>query len=166
MNWQKLAENRIDEAIALGEFDDLPGHGQPLDLTEYFSQPASERMGVNLLKNAGVVPPEVELLKQIAALEEALAECGDAAKRGAIECGVAGEAGRSGALGGATEEAGAAVASALSVAVSDLSASAVHSFVILSGAGKHGRSRRTSNIQWVFVAEPTVAAVVASESHE
>ena len=81
MNWLKLAENRIDEAIALGEFDDLPGHGQPLDLTEYFSRPASERMGVNLLKNAGVVPTEVELLKQIAALEEALAECGDAAKR-------------------------------------------------------------------------------------
>jgi len=81
MNWQKLAENRIDEAIALGEFDDLPGRGRPLDLTEYFSQPASERMGVNLLKNAGVVPPEVELLKQVAALEEALTGCGDEAKR-------------------------------------------------------------------------------------
>jgi len=81
MNWQKLAENRIDEAIALGEFDDLPGRGRPLDLTEYFSQPASERVGVNLLKNAGVVPPEVELLKQVAALEVALAECGDAAER-------------------------------------------------------------------------------------
>lgn len=81
MNWQKLAENRIDEAIALGEFDDLPGRGRPLDLTEYFSQPASERVGVNLLKNAGVVPPEVELLKQIGVLEEALAGGGDAAKR-------------------------------------------------------------------------------------
>ena len=81
MNWQKLAENRIDEAIALGEFDDLPGRGRPLDLTEYFSQPAAERVGVNLLKNANVVPPEVELLKQIAALEASLAACAEAGKQ-------------------------------------------------------------------------------------
>ena len=45
MNWQKLAENRIDEAIALGEFDDLPGRGRPLDLTEYRLQPARAKSG-------------------------------------------------------------------------------------------------------------------------
>lgn len=73
MNWEKLAHNRIEEAIAAGEFDDLPGRGQPLDLSEYFSQPATERMGTQVLKNANVLPPEIELLKRIAALEAALA---------------------------------------------------------------------------------------------
>jgi hypothetical protein len=85
MSWEKLANNRIDEAIAAGEFDNLPGLGKPLDLAEYFSQPAAERVGVHLLKNAEVMPPEVELLRQIAALEEALTACAasemDAARR-------------------------------------------------------------------------------------
>ena len=86
MSWEKLANNRIDEAIASGEFDDLPGQGQPLDLSEYFSQPAAERVGVHLLRNADVMPPEVELLKQIATLEEALAAAEmDPAKRDRVK---------------------------------------------------------------------------------
>jgi hypothetical protein len=72
MNWIRLAENRIDEAIANGEFDDLPGKGKPLDLADYFAQPAAERAGSALLKSANVLPPEVELLKAIALLETAL----------------------------------------------------------------------------------------------
>lgn len=72
MNWTRLAENRIEEAIANGEFKDLPGQGQPLDLAEYFALPAAERAGAALLKNANVVPPEVQLLKEIAGLEEAI----------------------------------------------------------------------------------------------
>ena len=60
MNWAKLAEDRVEEAIANGEFKDLPGHGQPLDLAEYFALPATERAGAALLKNANVVPPEVQ----------------------------------------------------------------------------------------------------------
>jgi len=51
--------------------------GQPLDLREYFAQPAAERMGISLLKNAGVVPPEVEMLKEIAALEAEVKSCTD-----------------------------------------------------------------------------------------
>ncbi len=72
MNWTKLAENRIEEALASGEFQDLPGQGQPLDLSEYFALPPAERAGAALLKNARIVPPEVELLRAIAGLEEAL----------------------------------------------------------------------------------------------
>ena len=81
MSWEKLAHNRIEEAIAAGEFDDLPGRGKPLDLTEYFSQPSAERAGVSLLKNAGVLPPELELLKLIARVEEAMAKNADPAQR-------------------------------------------------------------------------------------
>ena len=72
MNWTQLAESRIADAIANGEFRDLPGQGQQLDLTEYFAQPAAERAGTTLLKNANVIPPEVQLLKEIAELEKAL----------------------------------------------------------------------------------------------
>ena len=72
MNWTKLAENRIEEAIANGEFENLPGHGQPLELGEYFALPPAERAGVALLKSARIVPPEVELLRAIGELEEAL----------------------------------------------------------------------------------------------
>ena len=72
MNWTKLAENRIEEAIASGEFENLPGKGQPLDLAEYFAMPAAERAGSMLLKNASVIPPEVQLLKEIGELEEAI----------------------------------------------------------------------------------------------
>lgn len=72
MSWAKLAESRIEEAIANGEFKDLPGHGQPLDLAEYFALSPAERAGAALLKNANVVPPEVQLLNEIASLEEAI----------------------------------------------------------------------------------------------
>lgn len=75
--WHRLAEDRIHEAIARGEFDDVP-FGQPLDLREYFAQPEAERMGISLLKTAGVVPPEVEILKEIAALEAEIKTCDDA----------------------------------------------------------------------------------------
>lgn len=77
MSWEKLAQNRIEEAIASGEFDDLPGRGQPLPLDEYFSLPPSERAGASLLKSANVLPPEMELLKSIAALEASHARCAD-----------------------------------------------------------------------------------------
>lgn len=77
MSWEKLAHNRIEEAIAAGEFEDLPGRGHPLNLDAYFALSPTERAGVELLKNAGVLPPEMELLKQIAALEAAMEGCQD-----------------------------------------------------------------------------------------
>jgi hypothetical protein len=80
MNWTKLAEDRIEEAIANGEFKDLPGQGQPLDLSEYFALPAAERAGAALLKNANVVPPEVQLLKEIGELEETIQRTESAGK--------------------------------------------------------------------------------------
>ena len=67
--WERLVEDRITEAIANGELSDVSEAGKKLDLTEYFSLPESERMGLSLLKNAGVRPPEVDLLREIARLE-------------------------------------------------------------------------------------------------
>ena len=78
MPFERLIENKIREAIERGEFDDLPGKGKPLDLTEYFNTPADLRLGYAMLKGAGHVPVEVELRREIEALEARLETCTDA----------------------------------------------------------------------------------------
>ena len=67
----KIAERKISEAMARGEFDDLPGRGKPLVMEEDLTGvPAELRMAYRILKNAGFVPPEVELRKEIVTLHE------------------------------------------------------------------------------------------------
>ena len=68
-----LAERKIEEAIARGEFDDLPGVGRPLDLDDDPLVPEELRVAYRILKNAGYVPPEVQTLNQIAELERYIA---------------------------------------------------------------------------------------------
>ena len=77
MNFDKVVESIIKEAMERGDFDNLPGKGKPIDLTAYFDTPEDVRAAYSLLKNAGMVPREVELLKEIAELrkmESALVE--------------------------------------------------------------------------------------------
>ena len=81
MPFSRLAERRIREAIAQGEFDHLPGAGKPLNLEEYFSTPEDLRMAFSILKNANCAPAEVELLKEISRLAQAVAEASDPAAR-------------------------------------------------------------------------------------
>src|SRR5581483_3876037 len=70
MGLDRIAENKIRQAIADGEFDNLPNLG-PIDLEEYFKLPAELRLAYSVLKSAGCVPEEVELLKEIGRLEQA-----------------------------------------------------------------------------------------------
>jgi hypothetical protein len=74
-------EELIKDAIAKGEFDNLAGRGRPLDLNAYFEAPDHLRMGYGMLKGAGFVPEEAQLLKDIAALREELRSCTDEARR-------------------------------------------------------------------------------------
>jgi hypothetical protein len=69
----QLVENRIADAIARGEFDNLPGAGKPLDLDDDQLVPEEERVAFRIMKNAGCVPPEVE---RFAELEQLLATLG------------------------------------------------------------------------------------------
>ena len=62
MNFQKTVDEKIEEAIAKGEFDNLPGKGKPLDLDAYFATPERLRMGYSILKSADIIPEEMELL--------------------------------------------------------------------------------------------------------
>ena len=64
-----MAERKIAEAISRGELDDLPGQGRPLDLDDDALVPEDLRLAYRILKNAGFVPPEVQTLNEIAALE-------------------------------------------------------------------------------------------------
>jgi DNA-binding SARP family transcriptional activator len=72
MSFQKSVDKKIEEAIARGEFDNLPGKGEPLDLDAYFATPEHLRMAYSILKNADVIPEEIELLRQIEGLKQSL----------------------------------------------------------------------------------------------
>ncbi len=80
--FDRLVEERIREAIDRGELNDLPGQGEPLVLDDDSAIPEELRAAYRVLKNAGMVPEEVELRRGIHALEtsiEALAEGGERA---------------------------------------------------------------------------------------
>ena len=50
MSFEKHAEDRIRDAIERGEFDELPGKGEPLNLDAYFATPEHLRVGYSILK--------------------------------------------------------------------------------------------------------------------
>ena len=70
MNFDKLVESIIKEAMERGDFENLPGKGKPIDLTTYFDTPEDIRMAYSILKNAGIKSREVELLKEITDLRQ------------------------------------------------------------------------------------------------
>ena len=83
----------IDEQIAQslrdaqrsGELQSAASWGKPLDLADGYAQTPDElRMAFKALKDAGFVPPEVETMKQIAALREVIAAAPDAAEAEAM----------------------------------------------------------------------------------
>ncbi|MBW2062119.1 MAG: DUF1992 domain-containing protein [Deltaproteobacteria bacterium] len=71
--FRKIAETKIREAQERGDFDDLPGQGQPLDLSDWSAVPEELRLAYKILKNAGYTPQEVEIKKEIAQIEDLLA---------------------------------------------------------------------------------------------
>ena len=77
----RIAEQRILEAQREGAFDNLPGRGKPLELEDRSWVPEDLRIGYHVLKNAHVLPPEVELLKDIHSLEDLLKHVEDETER-------------------------------------------------------------------------------------
>jgi len=80
----RIAEERILEAQRAGAFDDLPGKGKPLELEDLSWVPEDLRIGYLVLKNAHVLPPEAELLKDIHTLEDLLRHVEDEGARRAL----------------------------------------------------------------------------------
>lgn len=78
-----VAERKIQEAIERGEFDHLPGMGKPLP-AEQANVPDDLRSTCKILKNANVLPEEMQVSKRIHALNELLAQCEDEEKAQSI----------------------------------------------------------------------------------
>ncbi len=51
MSPEKSVEEKIRQAIANGEFDNLAGAGKPLNFDDYFNTPEDVRMGYSVLKS-------------------------------------------------------------------------------------------------------------------
>lgn len=83
-NGLRLVEDHIGRHLAesekTGELQAAPSFGKPLDYGDgYFETPEDLRMGYKILKDAGYVPPEVELMQEIEALRRTLEAAPDAA---------------------------------------------------------------------------------------
>ncbi|MBI4794261.1 MAG: DUF1992 domain-containing protein [Deltaproteobacteria bacterium] len=79
--FQRIAENRILEAIENGLFDNLRGKGKPLKLEDESHIPPELRMAYKILKNADCLPPELELRKEIVRLQDLVADLPDEAEK-------------------------------------------------------------------------------------
>jgi Domain of unknown function (DUF1992) len=79
--FDKLVEQKIREAMREGEFDNLEGKGRPVNLDAYFSTPEELRAGYTVLKNAGILPEEAHLLRDINDLKRKIEACREEAER-------------------------------------------------------------------------------------
>ena len=80
----QLLDDHIGRALAdsarSGELRSAPSYGKPLHFGDgYDETPAELRMGYKILKDAGVVPPEVELMREIEKLRLSLADAAESA---------------------------------------------------------------------------------------
>ncbi|MGV7116338.1 DnaJ family domain-containing protein [Paenibacillus kyungheensis] len=82
LSW--LAEQKINEAIQQGEFDDLKGKGKPLALEDLSHVPEELRAAYKVMKNAGIIPEELQLRQEMLTLTDLIAACEHAGERQAL----------------------------------------------------------------------------------
>jgi hypothetical protein len=64
-----LIEQRLEDAVSRGEFQNLPGEGRPLELDDDALVPEDLRLAYRILKNAGFVPPEAKAVRKLSLLK-------------------------------------------------------------------------------------------------
>lgn len=75
---QIIAERKIDEYFRKGGGPDLSQwRNKPMPVEDMSNVPADLRMAYKVLKNAGYIPEEIALQKEIARTEDLLAHCRD-----------------------------------------------------------------------------------------
>ncbi|OCC16464.1 hypothetical protein DBT_0281 [Dissulfuribacter thermophilus] len=79
--FQKIAEQRIREAMENGAFENLEGKGKPLVFEDDSFIPPDLRMAYKILKNSGFLPPEIEAEKEIQKAEDLLQGLSDEKER-------------------------------------------------------------------------------------
>jgi len=80
-SFASIAERRIEEAMARGEFDNLEGRGRPLVFEDDSMVPDDLRMAYKVMKNAGYLPPEILEEKEILTAADLLANAPDEKER-------------------------------------------------------------------------------------
>jgi hypothetical protein len=80
-SFERIAENRILEAIEAGLLDHLEGQGRPFQFEDDSYIPPELRMAYKILKNAGCLPPELELRKEVVRLQDLVASMPDTAEK-------------------------------------------------------------------------------------
>lgn len=73
--FSRLAEQKIEEAVRKGEFDNSAYAGKPLPVDDLSHIPEDIRMSYRMLKNAGFVPEEVSLRKECVRLHDLINAC-------------------------------------------------------------------------------------------
>lgn len=63
--WNDLVSGRIEEAMQQGAFDNLPGHGKPLNLRRNPYTPEEQQMAFNLLEDNNLAPGWIGDRKQL-----------------------------------------------------------------------------------------------------
>jgi len=77
----KIAEQRIREAVEKGEFDNLEGRGKPIVFEDETWIPEDLRPAYRILRNAGYLPQELELRKEVMTLRGLLETIDDDKER-------------------------------------------------------------------------------------
>ncbi len=76
-----IAERKIQEALARGELDNLTLKGEPLPVEDLTFVPEELRMGFKVLRNAGVLPEELQARRELVNLQGLLDACRDEEER-------------------------------------------------------------------------------------
>jgi hypothetical protein len=82
----KLLDDHIGQhlrgAETSGELKAAPSYGKPLNFGDgYDETPDALRMPMKMLKDSGFVPPEIDLMQRIAALQKSVDACADEAEQ-------------------------------------------------------------------------------------
>ena len=67
-----LVERRLEEAAARGELSGLPGEGRPLELDDDAMVAPELRVAYRIVRNAGVLPPELAEIAEVQRLIDAV----------------------------------------------------------------------------------------------
>ena len=78
--------HHLQQSVESGELSRTEGYGKPLAEAEgWHETPVALRMPFKVLKDAGVVPPEIELMRERAAVLVLIDQCADADRRSELQ---------------------------------------------------------------------------------
>jgi hypothetical protein len=78
---EKIAERKIKKAIERGEFKSSLYKGKTIEIEDLSHIPEELRLGYKILKNAGILPEEMELKKEVVNLQRLIDCCNDESEK-------------------------------------------------------------------------------------